>query len=57
MPSRNHKKREKQRSEYLQKQNEILSQENKAKRRARYQLCTLYIIVYAVVLLIPFAYL
>ena len=31
MPSRNQKKRSKQRAEYLQKQDDILSQENKAK--------------------------
>ena len=31
MPSRNRKKRSKQRAEYLQKQDDILSQENKAK--------------------------
>ena len=36
MPSRNQKKRSKQRAEYLQKQDDILSQENKAKARARY---------------------
>ena len=30
MPSRNRKKRSKQRAEYLQKQDDILSQENKA---------------------------
>ncbi|KAL5502889.1 hypothetical protein EMCRGX_G009739 [Ephydatia muelleri] len=37
MPSRNRKKRSKQRAEYLQKQDYILSQENKAKARARYK--------------------
>eukprot|EP00731_Ephydatia_muelleri_P011099 Em0005g1685a len=37
MPSRNQKKRSKQRAEYLQKQDDILSQENKAKARARYK--------------------
>ena len=37
MPSRNGKKRSKQRAEYLQKQDDILSQENKAKARARYK--------------------
>ena len=37
MPSRNRKKRSKQRAEYLQKQDDILSQENKAKARARYK--------------------
>ena len=37
MPSRNRKKRSKQRVEYLQKQDDILSQENKAKARARYK--------------------
>ena len=38
MPSRiNRKKRSKQRAEYLQKQDNILSQENKAKARARYK--------------------
>ncbi|KAL5474865.1 hypothetical protein EMCRGX_G026888 [Ephydatia muelleri] len=37
MPSRNRKKRYKQRAEYLQKQEDILSQENKAKARARYK--------------------
>eukprot|EP00731_Ephydatia_muelleri_P026578 Em0018g678a len=37
MPSRNEKKRSKQRAEYLQKQDDILSQENKAKARARYK--------------------
>ncbi|KAL5502141.1 hypothetical protein EMCRGX_G008865 [Ephydatia muelleri] len=37
MPSRNRKKRSKQRAEYLQKQNDILSQQNKAKARARYK--------------------
>ena len=37
MPSRNRKKRSKQRAEYLQKQDDILSQENKAKPRARYK--------------------
>ena len=31
------KKKSKQRAEYLQKQNDILSQENKAKARARYK--------------------
>ena len=35
MPSRNQKKRSKQRAEYLQKREDILSQENKAKARAR----------------------
>ena len=34
MPSHNRKKRSKQRAEYLQKQDDILSQENKAKARA-----------------------
>eukprot|EP00731_Ephydatia_muelleri_P001516 Em0001g1516a len=33
MPSRNRKKRSKQRAEYLQKQDDILSQQNKAKAR------------------------
>ena len=37
MPSRNRKKRSKQRAEYLQKQDDILSQQNKAKARARYK--------------------
>ena len=37
MPLRNRKKRSKQRAEYLQKQDDILSQENKAKARARYK--------------------
>ena len=39
MPSRNRKKRSnyKQRAEYLQKQDDILSQENKAKARVRYK--------------------
>ncbi|KAL5473842.1 hypothetical protein EMCRGX_G028404 [Ephydatia muelleri] len=37
MPSRNQKKISKQRAEYLQKQDDILSQENKAKARARYK--------------------
>ncbi|KAL5473419.1 hypothetical protein EMCRGX_G027899 [Ephydatia muelleri] len=37
MPSRNQKKRSKQRAEYLQKGEDILSQENKAKARARYK--------------------
>ena len=38
MPSRNQKKRSiKQRAEYLQKQDDMLSQENKAKARARYK--------------------
>ena len=37
MPSRNRKKRSKQRAEYLQKQDDILSQGNKAKARARYK--------------------
>eukprot|EP00731_Ephydatia_muelleri_P010080 Em0005g666a len=37
MLSRNRKKRSKQRAEYLQKQDDILSQENKAKARARYK--------------------
>ena len=37
MPSRNQKKRSKQRAEYLQKQDDILSQQNKAKARARYK--------------------
>ena len=37
MPSRNRKKRSKQRAEYLQKQDDILSQEKKAKARARYK--------------------
>ena len=37
MPLRNRKKRSKQRVEYLQKQDDILSQENKAKARARYK--------------------
>ena len=38
MPSRNQKKRSiKQRAEYLQKQDDILFQENKAKARARYK--------------------
>ena len=37
MPSRNQKKRSKQRAEYLQKQDDTLSQENKAKARARYK--------------------
>eukprot|EP00731_Ephydatia_muelleri_P019315 Em0012g140a len=37
MPSRNRKKRSKQRAEYLQKQDNILSQENKAKARVRYK--------------------
>ena len=37
MPSRNQKKRSKQRAEYLQKREDILSQENKAKARARYK--------------------
>ena len=37
MLSRNRKKRSKQRAEYLQKQGDILSQENKAKARARYK--------------------
>ena len=36
-PSRNQKKRSKQRAEYLQKREDILSQENKAKARARYK--------------------
>ncbi|KAL5506785.1 hypothetical protein EMCRGX_G008525 [Ephydatia muelleri] len=36
MPSRNQKRRD-QRAEYLQKQDDILSQENKAKARARYK--------------------
>ncbi|KAL5517193.1 hypothetical protein EMCRGX_G002692 [Ephydatia muelleri] len=34
---RNRKKRSKQRAEYLQKQDDILSQQNKAKARARYK--------------------
>ncbi|KAL5496539.1 hypothetical protein EMCRGX_G012845 [Ephydatia muelleri] len=37
MPSRNQKKRSKQQAEYLQKREDILSQENKAKARARYK--------------------
>ncbi|KAL5502386.1 hypothetical protein EMCRGX_G009152 [Ephydatia muelleri] len=37
MPSRNRKKRSKQRAKYLQKQDDILSQDNKAKARARYK--------------------
>ena len=38
MPSRNQKRRSiKQRAEYLQKQDDILSQENKAKARVRYK--------------------
>ena len=37
MHSRNRKKRSKQLAEYLQKQDDILSQENKAKARARYK--------------------
>eukprot|EP00731_Ephydatia_muelleri_P007606 Em0003g1854a len=37
MPSRKQKKRSKQRAEYLQKREDILSQENKAKARARYK--------------------
>ena len=37
MPSRNQKKRSKQRAEYLQKREDILSQENKAKAQARYK--------------------
>ena len=37
MPSRNQKKRSKQRAEYLQKREDILSQENKDKARARYK--------------------
>ena len=37
MPSRNRKKRSKQRAEYIQKQGNILSQGNKAKARARYK--------------------
>ena len=37
MPSRNQKKRSKQRAEYLQTREDILSQENKAKARARYK--------------------
>ena len=37
MPSRNRKKRSKQRAEYLQKQDDIVSQQNKAKARARYK--------------------
>eukprot|EP00731_Ephydatia_muelleri_P008396 Em0004g734a len=37
MPSRNQKKRSKQRAEYLKKREDILSQENKAKARARYK--------------------
>eukprot|EP00731_Ephydatia_muelleri_P012638 Em0006g1532a len=37
MPSRNRKKRSKQRAEYLQKQDDILSQENKAKPRPALQ--------------------
>ena len=37
LPSRNRKKRSKQRAEYLQKQDDILSQKNKAKARARYK--------------------
>ena len=37
MPSRNRKKRSEQRAEYLQRQDDILSQENKAKARARYK--------------------
>ena len=37
MPSRNQKKRSKQRAEYLQKREDILSQENKAKARERYK--------------------
>eukprot|EP00731_Ephydatia_muelleri_P007406 Em0003g1654a len=37
MPSRNRKKRSKQRAKYLPKQDDILSQENKAKARARYK--------------------
>ncbi|KAL5515934.1 hypothetical protein EMCRGX_G001183 [Ephydatia muelleri] len=37
MPSRNRKKRCKQRAEYLQKREDILSQENKAKARERYK--------------------
>ena len=37
MPSRNQKKRSIQRAEYLQKREDILSQENKAKARARYK--------------------
>ena len=35
--ARNQKKRSKQRAEYLQKQDDIFSQENKAKVRARYK--------------------
>ena len=37
MPSRNRKKRSKQQAEYLQKQDDILSQETKAKAQARYK--------------------
>ena len=37
MPSCNRKKRSKQRAEYLQKQDDILSQQNKDKARARYK--------------------
>ena len=37
MPSRNRKKRSKQQAEYLQKQDDILSQKNKAKAQARYK--------------------
>ncbi|KAL5505455.1 hypothetical protein EMCRGX_G006888 [Ephydatia muelleri] len=37
MPLRNQKKRSKQRAEYLQKREDILSQDNKAKARARYK--------------------
>eukprot|EP00731_Ephydatia_muelleri_P033045 Em0025g1a len=37
MPSRNRKKRSKQQAEYLQKQDDFLSQENKAKAQARYK--------------------
>ena len=37
MLSHNRKKRSKQRAEYLQKQDDILSQGNKAKARARYK--------------------
>ena len=37
MSSRNRKKRSKQRAEYLPKQDDILSQENKAKALARYK--------------------
>ena len=40
MPSRNRKKRSKQQAEYLQKQDGILSQENKAKARKKEGLCT-----------------